>query len=301
MNFRVIRFLGEGTSGKVFFVKDRISNARLALKVVPKVGKSEYTLNVVVEERNMMEKLSDSPWFVKLWASWHDSANLYIAMVGPRFISLFRARVDNFSQTAYPTDLDSEIVRCGTIEPTRARFYMAEMVCPFSNVLVPYPNHNSLPKIIALSELHSRGIIHRDIKASNILIDREGHIVLADFGLSKDFYQLPTIAQRVYQPYWPYLPQDKPTSDTEPRDPQELPFVAWDYRGSELEMAPEIHTSQPYSFGVDFWSAAIVLHWMLLGRVSPIFSSYLSLWLNIVSASLVRFGERIRRRRRGGC
>ena len=94
MDLRVVRFLGEGTSGKVFFVKDRISNAKLALKVVPKAGKSEYTLSVVVDERDIMEKLSDSPWFVNLWASWHDSANLYIAMVRPRFISLFRVRIE---------------------------------------------------------------------------------------------------------------------------------------------------------------------------------------------------------------
>ena len=81
----VLRFLGEGTSGKVYFVKDRISKAKLALKVVPKAGKSEYTLNVLFEERELMEKLSDSPWFVDLWGSWHDSANLYMAMVGCRF------------------------------------------------------------------------------------------------------------------------------------------------------------------------------------------------------------------------
>ena len=126
----VIRFLGEGTSGKVYFVKDRISKAKLALKVVPKAGKSEYTLNVLVEERELMEKLSDSPWFVNLWGSWHDSANLYIAMVGRHFYSstLFRAHVQQLSQTAYPTDLDSEMIRCEKIEPARARFYMAEIV-----------------------------------------------------------------------------------------------------------------------------------------------------------------------------
>ena len=84
-DLNIIRFLGEGTSGKVYFVKDRISNAKLALKVVPKAGKSEYTLNVVVDERELMEKLSDSPWFVNLWGSWHDTTNLYIAMVGRRF------------------------------------------------------------------------------------------------------------------------------------------------------------------------------------------------------------------------
>lgn len=122
-------------------------------------------------------------------------------------------------------------------------------------------------QIIALTELHKRGIIHRDIKAPNILIDREGHVVLADFGLSKNFRHAPSIAERVYQPYWPYLPHENPSSATEPRDPSELYFVAWDYRGSELEMAPEIHLREAYSFGVDFWSASVVLYWMLTGRV----------------------------------
>lgn len=39
-------------------------------------------------------------------------------------------------QTAYPTDLDSEMIRCGVIEPERARFYMAELVClPWTDLL----------------------------------------------------------------------------------------------------------------------------------------------------------------------
>lgn len=46
-------------------------------------------------------------------------------------------------------------------------------------------------------------------------------------------------------------------------------------------MAPEIHEGKPYSFGVDFWSATIVLYWMLLGRVSRPLSSYSSLWLKL--------------------
>ncbi|KAJ3517698.1 hypothetical protein NLJ89_g326 [Agrocybe chaxingu] len=228
-DFSIIRFLGEGTSGKVYYVKDRISRAKAALKVIPKEDKNEYALGVVLQEREISEKLSDSPWFVGLWASWHDRANLYIAM------------------TLYPTDLDSEMIKCKIIEPERARFYMAEI-------------------IIALTELHSRGIVHRDIKAPNILIDRDGHIVLGDFGLVKDFNRIPTLPERVYQPYWPYLPTDDPTKGATPRPPDQLHFVAWDYRGSELEMAPEIHMREPYSFGVDYWSAAVVLYWMLTGR-----------------------------------
>jgi len=39
--------------------------------------------------------------------------------------------------------------------------------------------------VLALEQLHQLGIIYRDIKLENILLDGEGHIVLSDFGLSK--------------------------------------------------------------------------------------------------------------------
>ena len=41
--------------------------------------------------------------------------------------------------------------------------------------------------MLALEHLHKNGIIYRDIKLENILLDEDGHIILTDFGLSREF------------------------------------------------------------------------------------------------------------------
>lgn len=88
-DFQVLRFLGEGTSGKVYLVRDRISKANLALKVIPKKGRNDYALNAVLKERNISVKLANSPWFVDMWAAWHDKLYFYIAMVCAVFLKVF--------------------------------------------------------------------------------------------------------------------------------------------------------------------------------------------------------------------
>ena len=61
----------------------------------------------------------------------------------------------------------THLYRMGPFSEPQARLYVSEVA-------------------LALGHLHSLGIIYRDIKLENLLLDRDGHVVLTDFGLSKE-------------------------------------------------------------------------------------------------------------------
>lgn len=60
------------------------------------------------------------------------------------------------------------LIHLGCFKEDAARFYLAELV-------------------LAVESVHKLNFIHRDIKPDNILIDKYGHLKLADFGLCKPF------------------------------------------------------------------------------------------------------------------
>lgn len=84
-----------------------------------------------------------------------------------------------------------------------------------------------------IAYLHSHRILHRDLKPQNLLIDREGHIKLADFGLSRAF-SLPT---RTY------------THEV---------VTLW-YRAPELLLGAKI-----YSTSIDIWSLGCIMAEMVI-------------------------------------
>lgn len=64
-------------------------------------------------------------------------------------------------------DLSLHLANKGTFTEDETRFFLAELV-------------------LAIEHIHAKDIIYRDLKPENILLTHDGHIKLADFGLSKE-------------------------------------------------------------------------------------------------------------------
>ena len=117
----------------MYSVNDKVSNATLALKVMKKTDRPAFDIELVVAEQKVLKKTKAFPWFLSLEASFHDTVNFYFLMVCPRVLCLCRSSRLFYSSCAtcqplYPSDLESEIFRCGRFGIPRARFYMCELV-----------------------------------------------------------------------------------------------------------------------------------------------------------------------------
>lgn len=151
-DFETYSTLGEGGFGKVFLVKKRTNSRYYAMK---RVAKSRFVNQDFVEqaitEKEVMRRASH-PFIVRLHYSFQNSRYLYYVMDWMEGGPLFEV-----------------IRRFGRLSEEAARFYASEV-------------------LLALKYLHENlGVIYRDLKPDNVLLDREGHIRLTDFGLSKSW------------------------------------------------------------------------------------------------------------------
>ncbi|CAJ0569975.1 unnamed protein product, partial [Mesorhabditis spiculigera] len=187
--------IGTGTFGRVQLTRHRETKKHYALKVL-NMHKLVTTRQVehVHNEKHILN-LIQHPFIVNLHATERDERNLYMIMEfvpGGELFSYLRA-ARRFSLPM-------------------ATFYAAEITS-------------------ALSFLHSKNIVYRDLKPENLMLTKEGHIKMADFGFAKE------LRDRTYT-----------------------------LCGTPEYLAPESVAKKGHNKAVDWWALGILIYEMLVGK-----------------------------------
>ena len=119
--------------------------------------------------------------------------------------------------------------------------------------------------LLAVEYLHGTGILYRDVKPENTLVGEDGHVLLADFGVAKRVHRTGAWApSSSAQP--PDLHADVAAADeVAPDEKSRAAALKHTCVGTLEYMCPELFDGTPYSFEVDFWAVAVMLHEMLTG------------------------------------
>jgi len=118
--------------------------------------------------------------------------------------------------------------------------------------------------ILAIGYLHSCGIIYRDLKPQNVLIDTDGHICLADFGLSREVLN----------------------SDAN----------LYTACGTPSYSAPEVLSGNAYNKSIDYYSLGVVLFELLTGKVPHRFNGDFTQLVYEISHIPINFPKEISER-----
>jgi serine/threonine protein kinase len=144
----ILGFLGQGGMGAVYRARQKALDRVVALKILPPgIGKDPAFAERFAREARAMAKLSH-PGIVTLYEFGQAEGLFYVLMEFVDGVSL------------------RQLLEAGRLSPREA-LAIVPQICD------------------ALQYAHDRGIVHRDIKPENILLDRQGHVKVADFGLAK--------------------------------------------------------------------------------------------------------------------
>ncbi|KAF7989100.1 hypothetical protein HCN44_007410 [Aphidius gifuensis] len=205
-DFELCRVIGKGGYGKVFQVRKKTGSDKgtlFAMKVLRKASiiRNPKDTDHTKTERNILEAIKH-PFIVDLMYAFQTGGKLYLILEYMCGGELFRHLNDE-----------------GIFLEETACFYLSEI-------------------ILALEHLHKQGIIYRDLKPENVLLDADGHIKLTDFGLCKEHVQEGDVTHT--------------------------------FCGTIEYMAPEILRRQGHGKPVDWWSLGTLMFDMLTG--SPPFT-----------------------------
>ncbi|OHT11055.1 AGC family protein kinase [Tritrichomonas foetus] len=227
--FTKIKLIGRGAFGDVWLVRDKEDNQIYAMKIMKKrvlVAKNQI-LNTLAERDFLTQ--CENPWSVKLFYSFADVRNLYLVM---EFLP--------------GGDLMNLLIKRGFLSEKETRFIIAET-------------------LMAIHHVHKTGFIHRDIKPDNLLLSKDGHIRLTDFGLSTklDRYSDPLV--KLIDELTDVLGQKDSLKTAKPVKSKKRRDKICSTVGTPDYIAPEVLLKLPYTTSVDFWSVGAIMYECLFG------------------------------------
>ncbi|XP_061246506.1 bridge-like lipid transfer protein family member 2 isoform X3 [Bos javanicus] len=193
---QILGLVAKGSFGTVLKVLDCGQKAVFAVKVVPKAKVLQRDILRQCKEEVSIQRQINHPFVHSMGDSWQGKRHLFIMC------------------SYCSTDLYSLWSAVGRLTEASIRLFAAEL-------------------ILVLCYLHDLGIIHRDVKMENILLDERGHLKLTDFGLSR------------------HLPQGA---------------RAYTICGTLQYMAPEVLSGGPYNHAADWWSLGVLLFSLSTGK-----------------------------------
>ncbi|PAA82223.1 hypothetical protein BOX15_Mlig009922g1 [Macrostomum lignano] len=198
-DFALLRVIGRGSYAKVLQVEHKQTRRIYAMKVIKKeLVTDEEDIEWVQTEKHVFEQATNHPFLVGLHSCFQTDSRLFFVI---EFVN--------------GGDLMFHMQRYRKLSEDSARFYAAEISC-------------------ALHFLHQKGIIYRDLKLDNVLLDSEGHIKLTDYGMCKEGISATNLAST--------------------------------FCGTPNYIAPEILTGDPYGFSVDYWALGVLMYEMMVGK-----------------------------------
>ena len=223
-DFKLIKVIGRGSYGKVCLVQFKPTNDLYAMKSLKKdVLLDDEQVESALLEKNILQNIN-YPFLVRMVFCFQTEERVYFVLPFIRGGELFQ----HLREYKY-------------FPEKKAKFYASIIG-------------------LALEYLHKNGIVYRDIKPENILLEEDGYLKLIDFGMAK-------------------ILKDNETTNS--------------FCGTPEYLAPEIITGEGHNRMADWWSYGILIYEMLFG-VPPFFNVNVEKMYELITKAELRFPKKIK-------